>query len=187
LVDHDAELFLNKLEEWLATQEGRPTVADIIRTGNFAILAGFVLRIFGYPGLASPVDGAGRGDATECDNNASANPAMRIFAGLARAWALSFDERVALLCVSSSAELAALQKLTMKDVPSNVVERLVILLDIFKALNTLFPVHARADEWIRRPSTASLFGGRSPLWVMTESPDGIRSVQRYLQAEVWGS
>lgn len=69
-------------------------------------------------------------------------------------------------------------------VPIAVVERVAVLLDIFKAINVLLPVRARADEWIRRPSNGRLFGGRQPLERMIESLAGMRLVRQYLRAEI---
>ena len=47
---------------------------------------------------------------------------------------------------------------------SNRTERaLSHLFGIYSALQILFPAQRRADEWVRKPNTAPLFGGRSAL------------------------
>ena len=43
------------------------------------------------------------------------------------------------------------------------MERISYILGIYKALEILLPDEKAADEWVRRPNTAALFGGQSAL------------------------
>lgn len=185
MANHDAEYFLEKFGGWLSAQDASPTGFDIIRTGDFEILAGYAIHVVGAARLSYPIGRSEGHRPIGFDRTIVANPAMRVFTGLASAWELAPEEKLALLGVGSAAELLMLEQGTREDVPSAIVERLVILLSIFKSLNTLFPIPARADGWIRRPSTGGLFAGRTPLQVMSDSPDGIRHVEKCLIAEIW--
>lgn len=112
---------------------------------------------------------------------------LRIFDGLARAWALDLSERLALLGLGAPAELAELRQMPAADLPVEVVERIVCLLGIFGTINVLLPIHERADAWIRRPNSAALFGGRSALDLMLEQGlGGIHAVHAYLRGQLAG-
>lgn len=176
---------LAKLEEWLAAQGGMPTGHDIIQAGDFDLLAGFVLSVVGSAALSAPVSRLRRQPDTGLADVRPANPAMRVFAGLARAWSLSPEEEMALLDADSTAEMRRLELMPKKEVPIVIVERLIILLDIFKAINTLLPAHAQADGWIRKSNPAPIFGRRAPLLIMMEGLEGMRRVRQHLQAEIW--
>lgn len=177
--------FLAKLEEWLAAQGGMPTGHDIIQTGDFDLLAGFVLSVVGSAALSAPAGGSHHQPDTSLTDMRAANPAMRVFSGLARAWSLSPEEEMALLDADSTEELRRLERMLKEEVPIAIVERLIILLDIFKAINTLLPAHAQADGWIRRSNSAAVFGSRTPLLIMMDGLEGMQRVRQHLQAEIW--
>jgi hypothetical protein len=48
-------------------------------------------------------------------------------------------------------------------VPRDSLERISYVLGIFKALQVLFPVPQIADDWVRQPNNAPIFGGASAL------------------------
>ncbi|USI79073.1 antitoxin Xre/MbcA/ParS toxin-binding domain-containing protein [Sphingopyxis sp. USTB-05] len=184
MVEDDNDQYRRKLEEWVAAHPGIPTGSDILQSGDFEILAGFVLRVVGAAGLASPIAWVDQRAVIDINETPPANPIMRIFAGLARAWSLSPSEKVGLLGVISYEDLETLNDLRIEQVPTAIAQRLIAILEIFKAINILLPVHSRADGWIRRENAGELFRGRTPLDVMTRDIEGLQSVQGYLQAEV---
>lgn len=115
-----------------------------------------------------------------------ATPVMRVFMGLAEAWELSEDEQLALLGLSTADEFQRLKLIKSKaELPAGIINRLSVLVRIFEAINTLLPEPDRADQWMRKPNKATLFGGQSALELMLEGLGGMRMVLRYLQAEVW--
>jgi len=66
----------------------------------------------------------------------------------------------------------------------DVLERISYVLGIYKALQILIPVPERADQWISRPNTAPLFGGRSALDRMLGGNVGdLYAVRQYLDAQ----
>ena len=116
-----------------------------------------------------------------------ANAVLRVFDSVAHRWALTDVEQIALLGLQTLTDLAELRKMDA-DLPVEVVERVAILVDIFTAINTLLPVPARADAWMRANNRDAAFGGNSALAVMTR--DGLeasRIVRAYLQAQVAGN
>lgn len=97
------------------------------------------------------------------DSPAAASAALKTFFNIARAWGLSASEEQKLLGVQRS----TLYAWRAGDYPSRLdehtLERLSYVFGIYSALQVLFPVPERADEWIRKPNTAALFGGDTAL------------------------
>ena len=111
-------------------------------------------------------------------------PALRTFFNLARTWELSEQEQMKLLGLNSRSTLHAWKSGRVSKVSRDTLERVSYLLGIFKALNILLPDTKRADEWIRLPNKAPLFGGRSALDRMTTGNIGdLYVVRQYLDAQ----
>jgi hypothetical protein len=109
---------------------------------------------------------------------------LRTFFNLAKAWELSEKEQMSLLGLSSRSTLHAWKAGRVSKVSRDTLERISYLLGIFKAINILLPDAKRADEWMRLPSKASLFGGRSALERMTSGNVGdLYVVRQYLDAQ----
>lgn len=111
-------------------------------------------------------------------------PALRAFFNLARTWDLSEQEQMKLLGLSSRSTLHAWKSGRVSKISRDTLERVSYLLGIFKAINILLPDPKRADEWMRLPNTAPLFGGRSALDRMTTGNIGdLYVVRQYLDAQ----
>ena len=179
---------LAKLEAWLSTQPQAPAIFDVMATGDRELLAAFVLKGFraaARQAVLDRVEGEGAAMFTPQLTDAAA-PVIRVFEGLARAWSLDERERLVLLGLSQEADLEALRSASVDEIPIKIVERVAILLDTFKSINTLLPEPSRADAWIRAPNCASTFGGRSALDVMIgRGLEGLREVRAYLNAQIW--
>lgn len=68
---------------------------------------------------------------------------------------------------------------------NDTLERISLLLGIFKGINTLLSSPDRADDWMRRPNNAPIFAGRSALEVLLSGElSDLYSVRRYLDAQV---
>ncbi len=92
----------------------------------------------------------------------AAGAALRTFFRLADAWQLSVAEQTTLLGVAR-ATLYQWKQGKVAPLDRHLLERLSHLFGIYSSLQILFPASGRADEWIRKPNSAPMFGGRSAL------------------------
>jgi hypothetical protein len=90
-------------------------------------------------------------------------PGLRAFANIAEAWGLSVAEQLQLLGIASRSTFFKWRREHSPRLPRDTLERLSYLLGIYKSLQILLPDPKAADEWVRRPNDAALFGGRSAL------------------------
>ena len=120
------------------------------------------------------------------DRKALSGPALRTFFNIAEAWHLTPSEQMTLLGVERSTFYKWKRErdgLLSKDT----LERISYILGIFKALNILLPRPEAADEWIRRPNYASLFGGKSALdRMLSGRVADLYVVRQYLDAQRGG-
>lgn len=93
---------------------------------------------------------------------AAAQAALRTFWRLAEAWRLTAAEQGVLLGVGRTT-LYQWKQGKIGALDRHVLERLSYLFGIHAALQILLPVAGRADEWVRKPNDAPLFGGRPAL------------------------
>lgn len=177
---------LAKLDEWLARQKTQPTIFEVIETGDGELIAAFVLKGFrsaARDAVLHRLDRAGLRSIL-ADGATVSSAVFRVFDRLAVRWQLDDAEKLGLLDIASMTELENLRSSRIEGLPTGIIERLAILLDIFKAINTLIPDGERADAWIRKSNNAALFKGRSALHLMNKGGlDGLRAVRRYLQAQ----
>ncbi|KIG08564.1 MULTISPECIES: MbcA/ParS/Xre antitoxin family protein [Caballeronia] len=109
---------------------------------------------------------------------------LRAFINIARDWALSADEQIKLLGSpgrstyfkwKNAPESARLTRDTL--------ERLSLILGIYKALQILLPEPHAADTWVRRPNAAPPFGGRPALdRMLAGNISDLVAVRQYLDA-----
>ena len=112
-------------------------------------------------------------------------PALRTFAGLAAAWALSEAEQAKLLGLPDASMFEQWKRSPSPQLPNETIERISYLLGIFKAINTLLPDEDRADQWLRAPNSAPLFAGGSALErMMTGKISDLEQVRRYLDNQL---
>ena len=117
---------------------------------------------------------------------AAAAAALRTFWGLAAAWRLTAPEQTALLGVGRTT-LYQWKQGKVGPLDRHVLERLSYLFGIYAALQILLPVAERAADWIRRPNSAPLFGGRSALDRMLGGQVAdLYVVRQYLDAQRGG-
>jgi hypothetical protein len=103
---------------------------------------------------------------------------LRAFFNIARDWALSADEQIVLLGFfkwKATPQTARLGRDTL--------ERLSLILGIYKALQILLPQAEAADGWIKRANTAPPFGGRRALdRMLAGNVSDLVAVRQYLDA-----
>lgn len=107
--------------------------------------------------------------------------ALRAFFNLAREWQLGSDDQLILLGQPSRRTFYRWRAGDVAGLPADTLERISVLLGIYKALAILLPDPARAHAWVTRPNEA--FGGRSALEVMRLGRvDDLYQVRRHLDA-----
>jgi len=117
---------------------------------------------------------------------AAAAAALRTFWRLAEAWELSAADQATLLGVGRTT-LYQWKQGKVGSLDRHQLERLSYLFGIYAALQILFPLARRANEWLRKPNAAPLFGGRSALERMLGGQVAdLYVVRHYLDAQRGG-
>jgi hypothetical protein len=107
--------------------------------------------------------------------------AVNAFFNLANEWGLSRDQQIELLGGPSPRTYYRWKGGSVAALPRDTLERISVLLGVYKAIHILLPVPERANAWVRRPNKA--FGGESALDVMLKGRvDHLYAVRRYLDA-----
>lgn len=114
-------------------------------------------------------------------------PALRTFLAIAALWGLTEEQRRLLLGLPSRSTYHAWARAARKhrdiSLDLDVLMRLSAVLGIHQALQMLHEREADGVAWLKGPHQAPVFGGQSPLGVMTAgSQDAILTVRRFLEA-----
>jgi len=116
---------------------------------------------------------------TELDSRRVAATALKAFFNLAGEWALTVEDQLTLLGRPSRRTYFRWRTGEVAALPTDTLERISVLLGIYKALAILLPDPARANAWIKRANGD--FGGRTALDVMRQGRvDDLYQVRRYL-------
>lgn len=109
---------------------------------------------------------------------------LRAFFNIARDWDLSADEQIVLLgSPGRSTFFKWKQAPQTARLGRDTLERLSLLLGIYKGLQILLPQPAAADTWIRRPNSAPPFGGGRALdRMLAGNISDLVAVRQYLDA-----
>ncbi|WP_053240083.1 antitoxin Xre/MbcA/ParS toxin-binding domain-containing protein [Pleomorphomonas koreensis] len=118
-------------------------------------------------------------------------PGLRTFLAIADLWELIDEERLLVLGMPSRSTYYSWVKAVRehRDITLNVdrLTRISIVLGVHQALGNLYLAERDALEWLKTPHRAPLFGGRSPMDLITSgSQDGLLSVRRFLDAASGG-
>ena len=123
-------------------------------------------------------------DAGRSGSTSLGGPGLRAFANIAEAWGLTVADQLKLLGIASRSTFFKWRREREPRVPRDTLERLSYLLGIYKSLQILLPDARAADEWIRKPNNAPLFGGRSALdRMLTGQVADLYVVRQYLDAQ----
>lgn len=109
---------------------------------------------------------------------------LRAFFNIARDWDLSVEEQIVLLgSPGRSTFFKWKQAPQSARLGRDTLERLSLLLGIYKALQILLPPPAAADAWVKRPNSAPPFGGRPVLErMLAGNISDLVAVRQYLDA-----
>lgn len=122
----------------------------------------------------TPADAPSRRDLT--------GPALRTFFRIAQAWSLKESEQMKLLGLDSRSTLQTWKRGAVTAIPRDALERISYVMGIYKGLRILLP--RSADEWVRKPNAASLFGGRPAIERMTSgNVADLYVVRQYVDAQ----
>lgn len=109
--------------------------------------------------------------------------ALKAFFGITHKWKLSNDQECVLLGIPKSTYYRWKQNLD-GSLNSDTLERISYVLGIYKALRILLPNERLANEWIQKPNSAPIFGGKSALdKLLIGRVVDLADVRRYLDAE----
>jgi hypothetical protein len=132
----------------------------------------------------SPPEASPRQSLSEPTLTQMSAAGLRAFFNIARDWDLSADEQIVLLGKPGRStffkwrgapETARLSRDTL--------ERLSLLLGIYKALQILLPQPGAADSWVKRPNSAPPFGGHRALdRMLAGNISDLVAVRQYLDA-----
>ncbi|QDP18535.1 MbcA/ParS/Xre antitoxin family protein [Sphingomonas xanthus] len=127
-------------------------------------------------------------EALHLDRASSTNhlggPALRGFFNIAKQWELSEVEQMAILGLKSRSTLQSWKAGNVSKISRDTLERISYVFGIFKAINILLPIPARANGWMRKPNKAPLFNGQSALDRMTSgNVSDLYVVRQYLDAQ----
>lgn len=110
--------------------------------------------------------------------------ALKAFFGIAQKWHLTPEQERILLGVESKATFYRWKKQMDGSLNKDTLERISYILGIYKDLRILLPNEKTANEWIRKPNTAPLFGGKKALdKLLLGRVIDLADVRRYLDAE----
>lgn len=116
-------------------------------------------------------------------------PGLRAFFKVAELWALTELEQMRILGITKRTTLQRWRAKAQRQAPMrltrNNLERISCVLGIYKAINILFPIPARADRWMRAANRASIFRGRTAIDRMAiGNVSDLEVVRQYLDAQL---
>jgi Protein of unknown function (DUF2384) len=134
--------------------------------------------------MSAPLHSVHTGPGSSREAAAAGGAGLRAFTRIAGLWHLTIPEQLALLGITSRSTYFKWRNEPQPRLPPDTLERLSYLLGIYKALQLLLPDNPAADEWIRRPNEAPLFGGKSALARMLSGHVAdLYTVRQYLDAQ----
>jgi len=121
----------------------------------------------------------------ERDPKRVASAALQFFFGLSERWGLQTkQERILLGYPPSSTFFAWKSNKTAPRLSNDTLDRISYLMGIYKSLNILLPSRQAANEWIKKPNNAPLFGGEPALNRMLGGKlTDLADVRRYLDGQ----
>ena len=111
-------------------------------------------------------------------------PALRAFFRIADGWQLKRAQAMALLGIDGVSMYSSWKREPDEaKLKLHVIERLSYVLGIYDSLQTLLPGEA-AESWVHRPNSATPFGGRPAIELMTSGlTSDLAAVRQYLDGE----
>ena len=119
-------------------------------------------------------------------NQTDAAAALNAFFKIAEAWSLSTEEQITLLGSPGRSTFFKWKKET-PDLPTDTLERISHVLNIYRTLQIVLPRSDSADVWVRRPNAAPMLNGLTALQRMLHGQvSDLYAVRQYLDAQRGG-
>jgi Protein of unknown function (DUF2384) len=110
-------------------------------------------------------------------------PGLRTFFGIAKEWGLSVDQQCTLLGDIARSTFHKWKKDGAPGLTRDQLERISLVLGIYKAMKLLFADSQAGRGWFQAPNREWVFGGRPPLErMLCGSIDDLYAVRRYLDS-----
>jgi hypothetical protein len=110
-------------------------------------------------------------------------PAVRAFFRIGEAWELTMADQRALLGWPPESTFYKYKAGNVALLSYDMLERISLILGIYKDLHILYPDAGLADRWVKLPNSNSLFGGRPALAFLKDGGmDALFQVRRLLDA-----
>lgn len=120
--------------------------------------------------------------AKQIDRKDLTGPALRTFFRIADVWELKEQEQMRLLGLDSRSTFQSWKRGAVAAIPKDALERISYIMGIYKGLQILLP--KTANEWVRKPNKASIFGGRPAVERMTSgNVADLYVVRQYIDAQ----
>lgn len=109
-------------------------------------------------------------------------PALRTFFNIAKAWGLNETQQMRLLGLDNRSTLQSWKRGKVSALSKDALERISYVLGIYKGLQILLP--KSADDWVRKPNSAPVFGGGSALdRMMSGNVADLYCVRQYIDGQ----
>ncbi len=133
-----------------------------------------------------PVEGraimSGTSTVKALDRKDLTGPAVRTFFRIAEAWSLKEQEQMRLRGLESRSTFQSWKRGAVASIPKDTLERISYIMGIYKGLQILLP--KTADQWVRKPNKAGIFGGRSAIERMASGNIAdLYVVRQYIDAQ----
>lgn len=114
-------------------------------------------------------------------------PALKAFFKIAEKWQLNIKQQQALLGWPAPSTYHKWKNGEHGSLSYDTLERISLLLGIYKALHILYPEEELADRWVNLPNTNPLFGGKPAIELMVnQGIDGLYTIRRLLDSRRGG-
>lgn len=120
--------------------------------------------------------------ASQPDRKDLTGPALRTFFRIADAWGLKEQEQMRILGLDNRSTFQSWKRGAVAAIPKDALERISYVIGIYKGLQILLP--QSANDWVRKPNMASVFGGRPAIDRMTSgNVADLYVVRQYIDAQ----
>lgn len=108
-------------------------------------------------------------------------PAIRTFLNVCAAWKLGVNQQRGLLGWPAPSTYHKYKAGQIGTLSFDALNRISLILGIYKALHILYPQAELADQWVQLCNANPIFGGKPPLELMIDGGiDGLTHVRRLL-------